>query len=101
LPIGDALDYHLPIVMEKLIVLKKIGIAVLLAALSGVASANDSCKTEQFLWFSFEVCKPVEHIHSSPATAPEIDPGSAMAALTMMMGGLAVLRSRRSKTPAT
>jgi len=29
--------------------------------------------------------------------APEIDPGSAMAALTMLAGSLAVIRGRRSK----
>ncbi len=100
MPIGDALDYHRLVNVEKFSVLKKIGITVLLAALSGVASANDSCKIDQFLWFSFEVCTPVGHDHgSSPASAPEIDPGSAMAALTMLMGGLAVLRGRRSKNP--
>lgn len=29
--------------------------------------------------------------------APELDPASAMAALTLMSGGLAVLRGRRTK----
>lgn len=100
LPIGDALPYHRFNVMGKLSVLKKFGIVVLLTALAGVASANDSCKKEQFLWFWFEDCTPVWHNHgSSPTSAPEIDPGSAMAALTMLMGGLAVLRGRRSKNP--
>ena len=78
--------------------LKKIGLTVLLVALSGVASAKDSCKKEQFLWFWFEDCTPVVH-SQPPASAPEIDPGSAMAGLTMLMGGLAVLRGRRSKNP--
>ncbi|HEV7138313.1 MAG TPA: hypothetical protein VGN43_16885 [Steroidobacteraceae bacterium] len=31
------------------------------------------------------------------ATAPELDPASAMAALTLLSGGLAVLRGRRKK----
>jgi hypothetical protein len=31
-----------------------------------------------------------------PAAAPEIDPAGAMSAFTLLAGGLAVLRSRRS-----
>jgi hypothetical protein len=34
----------------------------------------------------------------SPAAAPEIDPGSASAALTLLAGGLAMLRGRRRKS---
>ena len=34
------------------------------------------------------------HASVPPAAAPEIDPGSAMAALTLLGGGLAVLRGR-------
>jgi hypothetical protein len=34
---------------------------------------------------------------SSPVQAPEIDPSSIVAALTLLGGGLAVLRSRGSK----
>lgn len=33
--------------------------------------------------------------HSSPTQAPEIDPASLAAALTLLGGGLAVLRGRR------
>jgi hypothetical protein len=82
-------------------VVKKIGLAVMLAALSGVASAKDSCKIEYFLWFPIEVCA---HDHdgrgSSPTRAPEIDPASTLAGLTLALGGLAVLRGRRySKNP--
>lgn len=32
-------------------------------------------------------------------TAPEIDPASTIAALTLMLGSLAVLRGRRAKNP--
>ena len=32
----------------------------------------------------------------TPAAAPEIDPAGAMSAFTLLAGGLAVLRSRRS-----
>lgn len=77
--------------------LKKIGLTVLLAALAGAASAKDSCTPEQFWLFTFDVCTPVDH-HTSTATAPEIDPASAMSALTMVLGGLAVIRSRRKNS---
>jgi hypothetical protein len=33
---------------------------------------------------------------SSPAAAPEIDPASALSGLTLLAGGLAVIRARRS-----
>lgn len=78
--------------------LKKIGLTVLLATLAGAASANDSsCKPEQFWWFTIDICTPVDH-HTSPASAPEIDPASAMSALTLVLGGLAVIRSRRKNS---
>ena len=35
---------------------------------------------------------------SSPAAAPEIDPGSSTAALTLLFGGLAILRGRRRRS---
>ena len=80
---------------------KKIGLAVLLAALSGVASARgESCKIEHFLWFTFDVCTPDGGKGSTapaPAPAPEVDPASAMTAFTLVLGGLVVLRSRRYK----
>lgn len=77
--------------------LKKMGFAVLLIALSGAASAKETCTIEHFLWFTYPVCTPVVKQPGSPVTAPEIDPASAMAALTLVAGGLAVIRSRRSK----
>jgi hypothetical protein len=45
------------------------------------------------LWF--ELCAPVNN--PEPLRAPEIDPASAFAGFTMLAGGLAVLRGRRSK----
>jgi hypothetical protein len=36
---------------------------------------------------------------SGPVKAPEIDPASMVAALTLLGGGLAVLRGRRTKNP--
>lgn len=39
-----------------------------------------------------------ENLPLTPAAAPEIDPGSATAALTFLAGGLAMLRGRRRKS---
>ena len=36
-----------------------------------------------------------DHDSSAPVAAPEIDPASASTALTLLMGGLAVVRGRR------
>jgi hypothetical protein len=35
--------------------------------------------------------------HASVAAAPEIDPASAMSGLTLLLGGLAVIRGRSKK----
>jgi hypothetical protein len=35
---------------------------------------------------------------SGPTAAPEIDPASAMTALTLVLGGLAVVRGRRTQS---
>jgi len=61
-------------------------------AMAGVASAssNQSGGCFQIFWFTF--CpKP----GNPPVQAPEVDPASAMAGLTLLAGGLAVLRGRR------
>jgi len=39
-------------------------------------------------------------VEGGPAAAPEIDPASAMSALTLLLGGLTVLRGRKSTTQA-
>jgi hypothetical protein len=72
--------------------IRKIGLVLLLAALSGAASAGEGCKTQQ--------CIGRHHHGSDPVAAPEIDPASAIAGLTLAMGGLAVLRGRRFKNKA-
>jgi hypothetical protein len=74
-------------------VIRKIGLAFLLMTLGGMASAGDfnSDKCFHILWFDF--CPPSSG--RTPVKAPEIDPASAMAGLTLMAGGLAVLRGRR------
>ena len=74
--------------------IRKISLALVLITMAGVASASNGGSSQQcfqILWFP--VCFPA----SSPSRvkAPEIDPASAMAGLTMLAGGLAVLRGRR------
>jgi len=79
---------------------KKIGLAVVMFALAGVASADArggggfgfGCIDLGFIEIN---CKAPPK--TGPASAPEIDPASAMAGLTMLAGGLAVLRGRRKK----
>jgi len=71
-------------------VFRKIGLAAVLLTVAGVASAKpDNCTTK---WYPVEECVK-KHI----TKAPEIDPASAMAGLTLMVGALAVLRGRRTK----
>jgi hypothetical protein len=83
--------------LEDFTVVRKISLALVLISLAGAASARGdggcppNSHPEQFLWFTF--CVPN---NAGPAVrAPEIDPASAMAGLTMLAGGLAVLRGRR------
>ena len=75
--------------------LRNIGLTLALITMAGVASARDSGSNKCFhiLWLDF--CGTSEK--HEPVKAPEIDPSSAIAGLTLMMGGLAVLRGRRSK----
>jgi hypothetical protein len=79
--------------LEDLTVVRKISLALVLMTMTGVASASggNSNNCFQILWFSW--C-PVPS-QPAPLKAPEIDPASAMAGLTMLAGGLAVLRGRR------
>ncbi len=76
---------------------RKISLALMLMTMAGVASASNGGNSQQcyqILWFDF--CFP--SASPSPVQAPEIDPASAMAGLTMLAGGLAVLRGRRFKS---
>jgi hypothetical protein len=72
---------------------RQICLAALLVTMAGVASAGDKC--EHF--FGFEWCMPDFDPKPPTVRAPEIDPASAMTGLTMLAGGLAVLRGRRRK----
>lgn len=72
--------------------MRKISLALVLMAMAGVASASTGQSGGCFKIFWFTICpKPTNPAYS----APEIDPASAMAGLTMLAGGLAVLRGRR------
>jgi hypothetical protein len=75
--------------------IRKISLAFVLMTMAGVASASDKGgQCLQILWFP-PVCFGPTSPSRSPVKAPEIDPASAMAGLTMLAGGLAVLRGRR------
>jgi hypothetical protein len=79
---------------------RKLGLAMLLATVAGVASATPPAMTctTQYLWgiFPYQACT-VDSSHKKVVAAPEIDAASAVAGLTLMIGGLAVLRGRRRK----
>jgi LPXTG-motif cell wall-anchored protein len=74
---------------------KKIGLVVALLAIAGVASADAGSSDCLHIAFLELFCKAGPG--HGPVSAPEIDPASAMAGLTMLAGGLAVLRGRRKK----
>lgn len=101
LPLGDIGSYH-PASRslkscEVTLMIKKIGLMVLLATLSGAASARgpvETCTTK-YLFFGLISYQSCPHTGGGTVSAPEIDPASAMAGLTLLMGGLAVLRGRR------
>jgi hypothetical protein len=78
---------------------RKLALAIVLTTAAGIASASPpgiTCTTHYlFGIFPYEVCTATPP--SNPVRAPEIDAASAVAGLTLMIGGLAVLRGRRSK----
>lgn len=76
------------------IVLISLGSATAVNAQS-TASLSSSANCP-FLLQVLNLC-PKNPPGGSPAHAPEIDPASAMSALTLLTGGLAVLRGRRQK----
>jgi len=77
---------------------KKIALAIVLTGVTTVASAAGE-KNCEWKWHGFipvHECPTVKT--GKVVTAPEIDPASAMSGLTLLLGGLVVLRGRRSKT---
>jgi hypothetical protein len=72
--------------------LRSIGIAALLLSLSGTAFAkSEHCKT---VWFFFEDCQAIKH-NPHTAIAPEFNGASAVGAVTLLAGGLAIFLGRR------
>ena len=77
---------------------RKLALAIMLASVAGAASAVPApggyvCTKESFWFWTWESCEK----HGKLVVAPEIDPASAMGGLTLMVGGLLVLRGRRTK----
>jgi hypothetical protein len=105
LPIGDSVDSILVLSprseFEDFKVIRKIGLALALMTVTGVASASsgNSETCFQFVPWLKPFCFPTTPFSppSGPSRteAPEIDPASAMAGFTMLAGGIAVLRGRR------
>jgi hypothetical protein len=74
---------------------RKIVAAVVLMSLAGAVCASGSDRRLDHLFRSH----PNEGSEREDAVkAPEIDPASASAALTLLAGGLAVLRGSKAKT---
>jgi hypothetical protein len=71
---------------------KMLGLAVLGVAFAGAASAGQWDRhdgyTNKISWRADTV---------AVTSAPEIDPASALSALTLLVGGIAVMRGRRNK----
>jgi hypothetical protein len=65
--------------------LKFIGLVALFLCAGSVAVAHDDHDWTPSWW------------HRNPVAAPEIDPASALSGLTLLVGGLAVVRGRRGK----
>ena len=74
-------------------VIRKISLALVLMTLAGAASASPTRDSKCINFWFITICGPSGN--PNPVKAPEIDPASAMAGLTMLAGGLAVLRGRR------
>jgi len=68
---------------------KILGLALMVATMATVATPASAADTA-FLFF------PQEH-HDRGFSAPEIDPASALSAMTMLASGLVIVRGRRSK----
>jgi len=69
--------------------------AVLLALL-GATAANAGSGGPGFFWPP-PPPPPFHRFPGSPVAAPEIDPAAAIGALTLLAGGLAIVRGRRSR----
>jgi hypothetical protein len=70
--------------------MSKFLMALGLMAVMSSANAGGLC-------FIFCIKDPKPPVYTPTAKAPELDPASAMAGLTLLAGGLAVVRGRRFK----
>ena len=88
-------------------VVRKLALATVFLLAAGVASATGTGKETcgwvdvKYTWGDFSIWIPEWECTKTPSViaAPEMDPTSAIAALTLMLGSLAVLRGRRVKNP--
>lgn len=53
-------------------------------------------QVESWCWSFVGITDPDQGQSTAPVSAPEFDPAGAIAALTLLAGGLAVLRGRRA-----
>jgi hypothetical protein len=79
---------------------KKVALCVLLFGMTSVASAGgliltDLCKDVKQLDHT-KPCQEALGKASKAVAAPEIDPSSALAGMTLLLGGVAVVRGRRA-----
>ena len=77
--------------MSKLIAI------ITLVSLSGIAAADDGGDRDTHRFGDTPEHSFHERDNDRPFQAPEIDPSSAMSAMTLLFGGLAVLRGRIAK----
>jgi hypothetical protein len=75
--------------------MSKLVAVVVLSLCAGTAAYANTWSHEARLGFA-PAARP-HNMSSGMTAAPEIDPAGAMAGLTLLAGGLAVLRGRRSK----
>jgi hypothetical protein len=92
-------------------VVRKLALATVFLLAAGVASATgtgqETCGWQEVkytfhdfsIWIPEWECTKIISKTPSVVAAPEMDPTSAIAALTLMLGSLAVLRGRRVKSP--
>ena len=81
--------------------IKKIGFLVLLAALSGAASARETCTIHQVMGYHYRACVPDDTgSDASPVVAPRINSTSVVAAFTVVLSGLTLLYNRRLRDPS-
>jgi len=71
--------------------------AVLIISLGGITAANATVSSSScgFIAELLGLCKPGPS--GPPARAPEIDPAGALSGLSLLVGGLAVVRGRKKK----